>query len=148
HRKSAPQLVGRQRREEKTIRGTEIIIQRAAETGTADFTIMEMDFNLRDDLLVVNDAILKGPVLGGTASGELDLAARSIRLSGTFVPIYAVNSLFGKLPVIGQIVGGGRNGGLFGVTFALTGSLDDPQLRINPVSAIAPGIFRRIFEYR
>lgn len=142
------ELVGRQRREERTIRGTEIVIQRAAETGTADFAIMEMNFNLRDDLLVVDDAILKGPVLGGTASGQLDLAQRTVKLSGTFVPIYAVNSLFGKLPVIGQIVGGGRNGGLFGVTFALTGSLDDPQLRINPVSAIAPGIFRKIFEYR
>ncbi|MEP3278672.1 MAG: AsmA-like C-terminal domain-containing protein [Stappiaceae bacterium] len=142
------ELVGRQGRDEKRVHGTSIVIRQAAEKGSADFAVMEMNFSLRDDLLIVEDAIVKGPVVGGTASGQLDLSTQTIKLSGTFVPIYAVNSLFGKLPVIGQIVGGGKNGGLFAVTFALTGPIDDPQLRVNPVSALAPGIFRKIFEYR
>ena len=48
----------------------------------------------------------------------------------------------------GEILGGGNKGGLIGVTFRLVGPLDNPQIVVNPMSAIAPGIFRRIFEFR
>ncbi len=43
----------------------------------------------------------------------------------------------------------GRDGeGLFGVTFAVRGPLDKPDFKINPMSALVPGAFRRMFEYR
>jgi len=34
------------------------------------------------------------------------------------------------------------------VTFKLEGPTDSPQVTINPLSIIAPGIFRQIFEFR
>jgi len=34
------------------------------------------------------------------------------------------------------------------VTFAIRGDLDKPQFKINPMSALVPGAFRRMFEYR
>ena len=43
---------------------------------------------------------------------------------------------------------GGGDGGLIGVTFKLEGDADSPGVQINPLSAIAPGIFRSIFEFR
>jgi len=69
-------------------------------------------------------------------------------LTGTFIPIYALNNLFGRIPVIGEILGGGSDGGLFGVTFRLDGPIADPALTFNPISSITPGIFRRIFEFQ
>ena len=37
---------------------------------------------------------------------------------------------------------------LFGITFAIRGPLDKPDFKINPMSALVPGAFRRMFEYR
>ncbi|MGH6853764.1 MAG: hypothetical protein ACREDJ_11350, partial [Methylocella sp.] len=50
-----------------------------------------------------------------------------------------------KLPVVGLILGGGSNEGLIGVNYRITGLASAPTLNINPLSAIAPGIFRQIF---
>jgi hypothetical protein len=63
------------------------------------------------------------------------------------MPVYGVNRIFGEIPLIGQILGNGRDRGLIGVTFRLTGKTAKPQLEINPISAIAPGILRQIFEF-
>ena len=47
-----------------------------------------------------------------------------------------------------RAAGGPRGEGLFGVTFAVRGPLDKPDFKINPMSALVPGAFRRMFEYR
>jgi len=58
-----------------------------------------------------------------------------------------LNRIFGEIPIIGQILGNGRDRGLIGITFRVVGPFDQPRLEVNPISAIAPGIFRQIFEY-
>jgi len=45
-------------------------------------------------------------------------------------------------------VGGGQNEGLFGVTYEVVGPPHAPTLRINPMSAVAPGFLRKFFEFR
>lgn len=112
------------------------------------FDELVVDFERRGSTIVVREAILRGPIMGGTAEGVVDLNAKEVRLNGTFIPAYGVNNLFGRLPLFGEILGAGEKGGLIGVTFRLSGPLDSPVLTVNPISAIAPGIFRRIFEFR
>lgn len=112
------------------------------------FDRLVIDFTKRGETIEISDAILKGPILGGTASGTIDLEARTVTLNGTIIPAYGLNNLFGRVPLFGEILGGGNKGGLIGVTFRLAGPLDNPQIAVNPMSAIAPGIFRRIFEFR
>jgi hypothetical protein len=34
-----------------------------------------------------------------------------------------------------------------GITFAIKGKLDDPTVLVNPMSVMAPGIFRQIFDF-
>jgi hypothetical protein len=45
------------------------------------------------------------------------------------------------------LLGGRKREGLIGITYQMYGPVDGPTLKLNPASAIAPGIFRRIFEY-
>jgi hypothetical protein len=68
-------------------------------------------------------------------------------MSGTFVPMYGLNNMFGQLPVLGLFLGGGSNEGLIGVTYELVGTPGAPVLRVNPISAMAPGVLRKIFEF-
>ena len=124
-------------------------LARQIQTGTGlTFDTLVVDFDKRGDRIRIREAVLRGQVIGGTADGVIDLADKTMTLNGTFIPAYGVNNMFGRVPVLGQILGGGDDGGLIGVTFRLSGPLASPQFAMNPLSAVAPGIFRKIFEYR
>ena len=41
-----------------------------------------------------------------------------------------------------------RSEGLIGVTFKVEGPIAQPEVAFNPLSAVAPGIFRKIFEFQ
>lgn len=126
-------------------------VPRNNQTGTSpvrQFEQARMDFTLRNGRLVMDDAQIRGPAMGVTLNGSIDLKASQLRLNGVYVPAYGLNNVFSRIPIFGTIVGGDRNQGLLGVTFRVSGNLSDPLLTVNPISAIAPGIFRRIFEFR
>ncbi len=101
-----------------------------------------------DGTLSVENGIVRGEQIGATFQGIVRDQSGRIDLTGTFMPAYGLNRLFGELPVIGAILGNGRDRGLLGITFKLTGATSKPNLVINPLSIIAPGVFRQIFEFR
>jgi hypothetical protein len=68
-------------------------------------------------------------------------------MSGTIVPMYGLNNIFAQIPVAGLFLGGGSNEGLFGVTYEVVGTPGAPVLRINPISAILPGVTRKIMDF-
>ena len=69
-------------------------------------------------------------------------------MRGTLVPLYGLNNMFGQIPIVGLFLGGGSNEGLLGITYEVTGPPSNPRLRVNPISAIAPGLLRKFFEFR
>lgn len=98
--------------------------------------------------LAIANGVLRGPLIGSTFQGTLYDAHDNMDITGTFMPIYGVNRIFGEIPLIGQILGNGRDGGLIGITYRLSGKFGDPKLQVNPISAIAPGFLRELFEFR
>ena len=100
------------------------------------------------DYLAIKDGVLRGPLIGTTFQGKLFDHSGQINMTGTFMPAYGLNRIFGEIPVIGVILGNGRDHGLIGITYRLTGKTTAPQLEVNPLSVVAPGIFRQIFEFR
>ncbi|WP_367718794.1 DUF3971 domain-containing protein [Nitratireductor sp. GISD-1A_MAKvit] len=98
--------------------------------------------------LDLKDGVLRGPLIGTTFQGMLFDADDNIAITGTFMPLYGLNRIFGEIPLFGEILGNGRDRGLIGITYRLYGKLSEPQMEVNPISAIAPGIFRQIFEFR
>lgn len=97
--------------------------------------------------LTLENGVIRGPDIGSTFQGTVYDGSGNMSLTGTFMPAYGINRLFAEIPLIGQILGNGRDRGLIGITFKLAGPTDAPQLQINPLSAIAPGIFRSVFEF-
>jgi hypothetical protein len=93
------------------------------------------------------NGVIRGPAIGLAFQGTLFDAQNNTNMTGTFMPIYGLNRIFGEIPIIGQILGNGRDRGLIGITFRVVGPFDQPTLEVNPMSAIAPGIFRQIFEF-
>jgi len=108
----------------------------------------EVTFVRRKDRVEITDGVLAGDTVGGTARGFIYTDSRQYDITGTYVPLFGLNSVFQKLPIFGPLLGGRDGEGLFGITFAIRGPLDKPDFKVNPVSALVPGAFRRMFEYR
>jgi hypothetical protein len=103
---------------------------------------------VRKGILAVENGVVRGDQVGATFQGTIKDKAGNTDMTGTFMPAYGLNRLFGELPLIGFILGNGTDRGLIGITFKLTGDFDSPNLQINPLSIIAPGVFRQIFEFQ
>jgi hypothetical protein len=120
-----------------------------ASTGTPNgvaFSRMRAEFTRQNGQLTIREGVVKGPTIGGTIEGSIDSASQ-VRMSGTFIPLYGLNNMVGQIPVLGLFLGGGSNEGLFGITYEVVGTLGQPVLRVNPISAIFPGVSRKIMEF-
>lgn len=95
--------------------------------------------------LTIRDGTIASPNIGSTLEGWIDFDRDAMDLTGVFVPAYGVNNLFGQLPVLGLVLGGGDQEGLIGLNYRVTGRPSAPVLSVNPLSAIAPGFLRKIF---
>lgn len=105
-------------------------------------------FTYSNGTLAIENGVLRGTQVGATFQGIVRDSSGKMDVTGTFMPAYGLNRLFGELPVIGILLGNGRDRGLLGITFKLTGPFEKPNLTINPLSIIAPGIFRQVFEFQ
>jgi hypothetical protein len=111
------------------------------------FSALRAEFTRQNGQLTIREGVVKGPTIGATIEGSIDYPANQVRMSGTFVPMYGLNNMFGQLPVLGLFLGGGSNEGLIGVTYEVVGTPGQPVMRVNPISAMAPGVLRKIFEF-
>lgn len=120
----------------------------SVQRGATRFDRLQVAFVQSPGQIQVEEAVVYGPQLGATLQGTVNYAADRVDLVGTFVPIYALNNLISRVPIIGALLGGGKNGGLLGVTFQVRGQTGAPSVTINPMSAVAPGFLRKMFEFR
>ncbi|HTT85565.1 MAG TPA: AsmA-like C-terminal domain-containing protein [Rhizomicrobium sp.] len=107
---------------------------------------VHIPFRVNGDVVSIHDARATGPSVGFTADGYIDRATNQIALSGAMAPIYGLNGLLGVIPILGNVFVSKKGEGLFGITYTLHGDLDHPLVSTNPLSVLAPGILRRIFE--
>jgi AsmA-like C-terminal region/Protein of unknown function len=110
------------------------------------FSTLRGDFAYSDNHLRVENLLAYGEAIGVTANGVVDLSRDRLDLQGTLVPAYALNSILGNIPIIGSLLLGGEGQGLFGANYQVTGSAADPQVSVNPLSALAPGFLRRLLQ--
>jgi uncharacterized protein YhdP len=130
------------------------VLSVAALTGIVDllrgdglaFSNLDAPFTLKDGLLELSETRAFGTALGITAKGQVDLSAERMALEGTIVPMYAVNSALGGIPLIGPLLTGEKGGGVFAATFAVHGPSADPQITVNPLAALTPGLLRKFFD--
>ena len=115
-------------------------------SNTVAFTGMKVDFTRSPGRLALHDGVVRGPVLGGTIDGVIDYADDEVHLRGTLIPLYGANNLLGQLPIVGLFLGGEKEG-LVGVTYEVVGKPGGPVLHVNPLSALAPGLLRKVFEF-
>lgn len=102
------------------------------------FTAVEARFRLGSSYLVLHESSAVGPSIGVSMDGNYNLADGVLNMRGVLSPIYMLNA-------IGRVFS--RKGeGLIGFAFTLRGTADEPQVQVNPLSGLAPGMLREIFR--
>jgi Protein of unknown function len=120
--------------------------QPGAQSPGVEFSHLRVEFTRSLGRFTVRDGLVKGPTIGATVDGYIDYHRDDVRMRGTFVPLYGLNNMFGQIPIVGMFLGG-TNEGLLGVTYEVVGPPGTPVLRVNPISAVAPGLLRKFFEF-
>lgn len=109
------------------------------------FDSLAAPFAVGNGQFVLEDATLAGPILNANIRGKADFRSRRLNLAGTSAP-GGLNSAVGAVPLLGQILTGQRGEGLFGITFAIQGTMEQPQVLFNPLSLLTPGFLREITQ--
>ena len=110
------------------------------------FTRISGTYTYENGSLRVKDGRTYGGAIGINVGGTMSLREDSIDLAGTLVPAYTINSLLGKVPVLGPLLLGGEGQGIFGANFRVTGPTSDPKISVDALSALAPGALRKLFQ--
>jgi hypothetical protein len=84
---------------------------------------------------------------GLSLQGIIDYGTDQLDLSGNIIPGYLINRILGRIPILGDVLFGGKDDGLFATRFYVKGPMDNPNFSANPLSTITPGILKRLFNF-
>lgn len=127
----------------------------AALTGIGDalrgegmhFEELSSNFVFANGLIKIPDMRAHGSSLGLTAAGEINLNNDTLALQGVVIPAYSINKVLGDIPLIGWLLtAGDSGGGLLAVNYSVSGPAKDPDVMVNPLSALTPGFLRHVFN--
>ena len=107
------------------------------EKGRAEINVKNNLFNFDKFFLTNQSLAIKG-------KGVINEDTKSLDITGTVAPIRLVSRILSLVPAVGQLLTGLKKDGLFAGQFKMTGNIDNPDIKINPMS-FAPGILRDIF---
>lgn len=111
------------------------------------FTAMDAQMAYANNRLTFTEGRMAGPSLGLTGSGAYNISGDNLDIDGVVAPSPVLNlSMLGEVPVLGDLLVSRRGEGVFGMTYSINGPAAQPRVGVNPVSALTPGILRRIFE--
>ncbi len=106
--------------------------------GGIYFSNVDAKFRLTPEQFILTESSAVGPSMGLSLDGMIGLKSNRMDLQGVLSPVYMLNGIGGIFTRQGE--------GLFGFNFTLTGTTSAPQVGVNPLSVLTPGMFREIFR--
>ena len=103
------------------------------------FEEVEGRFRLSPTSVTLYRSSAVGPSMGVSLDGYYDMQAGQIDMQGVLSPLYIVNAL-------GRVLSPRDGEGLVGFNFTLKGAADKPEVGVNPLSILTPGVLREIFR--
>ena len=111
-----------------------------------NFRVGEARLETRGNIVNIKRITGRGDAIGVSILGIYDRSNRTIDLSGNLVPARLVGRFLGNLPVLGELIAGVDKNGIFVTQFKVSGALDKPTIKVNPVTSLAPGVIRDILS--
>ena len=111
-----------------------------------EFEQFDAQFTGKDNTFLVSKSRAYGFSLGVTAEGEINNNEKNIKLVGSIIPAYKINSLLNNVPLVGDLLTAKEDEGIFAINYDANGPWDEPKIQVNPLSLLTPGIIRNIFN--
>jgi hypothetical protein len=118
----------------------------SAGNALQQFDSLSANLTKAGDVIQIRNGRTSGQSIGLTTQGVIDLGNDTARLNGIVVPAFALNNLLSNVPLLGPLLTGGKDGGMFAVSYQLHGPFDDLKTDVNMMSAMAPGALREFFS--
>jgi len=109
------------------------------------FSHFDAPFTYKNKILTINEAKMFGNVLGLTADGTINRRTSAIDIQGIISPAYGLNSLMGRIPLVGKIITG-KDGTVFAVDYDISDTIENPKININPLSILSPNAVKDLFR--
>lgn len=113
-----------------------------------EFSKLKTDFEWKNKngsrVILLKNGRTAGASIGLSFEGTVNQTNSTMNLSGTVVPMSEVNNFFARIPLIGKLLTGSKDGGLIAATYTMKGPTSDPKVFLNPLSVLAPGFLRSL----
>ena len=112
-----------------------------------EFEQFDAQYFGKDDVYTVTKSRAYGLSLGITGEGWVNKNNKSLNIKGSLIPAYKINSFFNDIPIIGEIISGKEDEGLFAINYMARGNWQKLEMEINPLSVLTPGLLRNVFDF-
>ena len=106
------------------------------------FETLRANVNFTPNKIEIRDSFASGTSLGVSTEGAIDRNSDQISIKGMIVPAYILNRIIDQIPVVGRILTGGKKEGLLAAEYLISGTRDEPEVSVNPLTAFTPGFLR------
>ena len=110
------------------------------------FKSLRSNFIYFDEKVQFAQSIADGPSIGLTFDGMVDVTKETLDMKGSLMPFNFINMFLRHIPGIGKLLVGNPGDGLFSIDFHLSGKLDKPEYKINPLKMFTPYIVSHTLE--
>ena len=114
-----------------------------ATSSDVPFTKLNTDFTLENKIFKLENGKIEGNQVGFRMEGNINFTEKRLDINGKVVPEYIIiNRLVSNIPLLGNILQGGKDKPFLAANFTIKGGFDNPSIFVNPISVIAPGVVR------
>ena len=106
---------------------------------------LKSEFTLENGVLNLKKYEAYGPDIGFSNQGKIYLREDKIDLEGAIIPMVTLNKIIGSIPVLGKILTNERKG-IWSFAYTVSGNLDEPEVKVNPIKTITPGFIQKFFS--
>lgn len=110
------------------------------------FDRFEAPITYHNGVLTITDAKTSGSSIGITGDGTINTRTDIIDIRGVVVPAQEINKIIGNIPLVGNILTGGKDEGVIATKYRLKGPFNNAKITVNPLSILTPSFLRNIFD--
>lgn len=114
--------------------------------GDMSVADLRVRFVLKDGVLTMKRANASCIDTAFAWKGWIDFNQDVIDVAGNVIPAYFLNRLITSIPILGRLIAGSKDDGLFATRFYVKGPLKDPKVSANPLQIITPGFLKEQFQ--
>ncbi len=112
-----------------------------AEASTKGFpyTDLHLKAHVKDNDLIIDEAVVRGEGLNLFARGKMNLSTFELDVVVMISPFKTLDAIVSKVPLVGKVIGG-ETATLITFPVGVTGKASDPQVTLLPPSAVGEGL--------